>query len=89
LQDLRGLQMSSRRFVVKMVTRGSPGWSGTLWAYGCKHLGSAEALFERRESDVGPGDGLLLIDREEKKILRARGSADPVRTANCLNRLAG
>ena len=49
-----GLQMPSRRFVVKIVTRGSPGWSGG----GCKHPVSAEALFERRESDVEPGDGL-------------------------------
>ena len=74
--------MSLRRFVVKMVTRGSPAWSGTLWAYGCKHLASAEALFERRAGEVGPGDGLLLIDRQERKILRANGSADPVRTAS-------
>ena len=74
--------MSSRRFVVKMVTRGSPGWSGTLWAYGSKHLVSAEALFERRESEVGHCDRLLLIDREERKILRAKGCEDPVRTAN-------
>jgi len=74
--------MSSRRFVVKMVTRGSPGWSGTLWACGCKHLVSAEALFERRKNAVGAGGGLLLIDRHERKILRAKGSVDPVRTAN-------
>jgi hypothetical protein len=74
--------MWSRRFLVKMVTWGSPRWSGTLWAYGCKHLVSAEALFERRENDVGSGGGLLLIDRQEGKILRAMGSDDPVMTAN-------
>ncbi len=49
--------MSLRRFVVKMVTRGSPAWSGTLWAYGCKHLASAEALFERRAAKLAPATG--------------------------------
>ncbi len=70
-----------RRYVVKFVTS-SPGWTGTVWAYGCKHLASAEVLFERKEVEVGAGDGLLLIDRQERIILRAKGSADPVRTAN-------
>ena len=31
---------------------------------------------------MGAGDGLLLIDRHEKEIVRAKGSADPIRTAN-------
>src|SRR3954452_4379745 len=64
-----------------MVTMGSPGWSGTLWAIGCKHLSSADALFSRRASEVEPGDALLLIDREEKKVLRSLGSSDPEKTA--------
>ncbi len=71
-----------RRYAVKMVTMGSPGgWSGTLWAVGCKHLSSAEALFARKTSEVGSGDGLLLIDQEQNKILRSVGSADPKKTA--------
>jgi hypothetical protein len=41
-----------RRYVVKMVTSW-PGWTRTVWAYGCKHL--ASALFERREIEVSPG----------------------------------
>ena len=34
-----------------------------VWAYGCKHLASAEALFERREVEASPGScsALLLI----------------------------
>jgi hypothetical protein len=43
--------MSSRQFLVKMVTR-SPAWSGALSAYGCQHLASAEALFERRQREA-------------------------------------
>ena len=78
----KGDAVTARRYVVKMVTRGSPGWSGTLWGCGCKHLRSAEALFERRAGEVGPGDGLLLIDRQERKVLCSEGSDDPVKTAN-------
>jgi hypothetical protein len=72
----------SRRYVVKMVTSWS-GWTGTVWAYGCKHLASAEALFARREVEVSPGDysALLLIDRQEHQILRSKGTKDPVKTA--------
>ena len=29
--------------------------AGFVWAYGCKHLASAEALFDRREVGVSPG----------------------------------
>ena len=72
----------SRRYVVKMVTSWS-GWTGTVWAYGCKHLASAEALFARQEVEVSPGDysALLLIDRQEHQILRSKGTKDPVKTA--------
>jgi hypothetical protein len=71
-----------RRYVVKMVTSW-PGWTGIVWAYGCKHLASAEALFERREVEVSPGSysALLLIDRQEQQILRSKGTNDPVKTA--------
>ena len=64
-----------RRYVVKMVTSW-PGWTGTVWAYGCKHLASAEALFERREIEVSPGSysALLLIDRQEQQVLRSKGT---------------
>ena len=72
--------MSIRGYVVKMVTMGSPAWSGTLWAIGCKHLSSAEALFSRRAPEIGPGDALLLIDREEQKVLRSVGTSDPAKT---------
>ena len=38
-------------------------------ALGCrhKHLSSAEALFARKAAEVGSGDGLMLIDREQKR----------------------
>jgi hypothetical protein len=73
--------MMSRRFVVKMVTMGSPAWSGTVWATGCKHLASAEALFARKTVEVASGDALLLIDRQQRKVLRSVGSSDPEKTA--------
>ena len=71
----------ARRYVVKMVTMGSPGWSGTLWAVGCKHRSSAEALFKRRAGEVEQGDALLFIDREVRTVLRSVGSDDAERTA--------
>jgi hypothetical protein len=73
--------MMERRFVVKMVTMGSPAWSGTVWTKGCKHLASAEALFARKVEEVESGDALLLIDRERRKVLRSVGSSDPEKTA--------
>ena len=73
--------MSRRRYVVKSVTS-SPAWSGTVWGYGCKHLASAEALFERQASEVDAYSALLLIDREERKVLRSKGTNDPVKTAS-------
>jgi hypothetical protein len=77
-----GIINMRRRYAVKMVTMGSPGgWSGTLWAVGCKRLSSAEALFVRKAAEVGSGDGFLLIDREQKKVLRSVGSSDPKKTA--------
>jgi hypothetical protein len=42
---------------------------------------SAEPLFARKAAEVGSGDGLLLIDREQKKVLRSVGSSDPKKTA--------
>jgi hypothetical protein len=69
-----------RRYLVSMVTMGSPAWSGTIWAVGCKHLGSAEALFARKAGEVDNGDALLLIDREQRKVLRSVGSSDPEKT---------
>jgi hypothetical protein len=55
-----------------------PGWTGTVWAFGCKHLASAEALFERRAVEVSPGDytALLLIDppgTSNSQIQRTQG----------------
>jgi hypothetical protein len=62
-----------RRYLVKAVAS-SPMWTGTLWATACAHLSSAEALFERKLED---GDAMLLIDREERKVLRSVGFKDP------------
>lgn len=75
--------MAARRYVVKMVTS-SPGWTGTVWAFGCKHLASAQALFHRRSSECEAGDGsaLLLIDRDEGKVLQSVGTNDPEKTAH-------
>jgi hypothetical protein len=74
--------MAGRRYVFKFVTRGSPAWSGKVWAIGCKHLASAEALFDRRRHEVEPGDALLLIDREAQAVLRAEGTPEPEKVAN-------
>ena len=65
-----------RRYLVKMVTSW-PEWTGTVWAYGRKHLASAEALFERREVEVSPGSysALLLIDRPKTRSKRQACSA--------------
>ena len=52
----------------------SPAWTGTLWTVGCKHLSSAEALFERKRTN---GDAMLLVDRETGKVLRSVGFEDP------------
>jgi hypothetical protein len=45
-------------------------------------LASAEALFERQASEVDAYSALLLIDREERKVLRSKGTNDPVKTAS-------
>jgi hypothetical protein len=79
--------MAARRYLVKMVTLGSPGWSGRLWGAGCTHLSSAERLFDRRLRDAeadgrfGAGDMLLLIDKESRKLLRAVGTQEIENTA--------
>jgi hypothetical protein len=72
--------MARRRYVVKMVTT-SPGWTGTCWAFGCKHLDSAEALFARASAEAS-GGALLLLDREERRVIRSIGCTDPVKTAD-------
>jgi len=72
-----------RRYVVKSVTSW-PGWTGTLRCIGCKHLTSAEVLFDRQaeEWEADPSTALLLIDREDRKVLRSVGSSDPDKTAS-------
>ena len=45
-----------------------------------KRVSSAEALFARKAAEVGNGDGLMLIDREQKKVVRSVGSSDPKKT---------
>jgi hypothetical protein len=78
-------QSECRRYVVKEVTS-SPGRTGTLWAVGCTHLASAEALFERKvQESIADGmegsSAFLLIDRLEKKVLKSVGSRNPIKTA--------
>jgi hypothetical protein len=70
MTDQQGMK---RRYLVKAVAS-SPMWTGTLWATACKHLFSAEALFERKLED---DDAMLLIDRQERKVLRSVGFEDP------------
>jgi len=69
--------MSQRRYLVKAVTS-SPVWTGALWGIACTRPSSAEALFERRLKE---GDPMLLIDREEGKVLRSVGFDDPEKAA--------
>jgi hypothetical protein len=64
----------------------SPGWTGILWAVGCSKVGSAEAHFarkgERAKAEKMDGhSAFLLIDREERKVLRSQGTRDPAKTA--------
>jgi hypothetical protein len=79
---MNGRAMPRRRYVVKQVTS-TPAWTGTLRCISCKHLASAETLFERQaeEWEPDPYSALLLIDWQEKKVLRNVGSKDPEKTA--------
>jgi hypothetical protein len=77
---MRKVTMGARRFVVKAVTS-TPAWTGTLWAVGCKNRASAEALFDRKATEVSSGDALLLLDRQERVVVRSVGTTDPVKTA--------
>jgi len=74
--------MATRQFVVTFVTT-SPMWTGTVRAVGCKHLISAERVFERWAAEVSDGDysAVLLIDRDKRKVINSIGSKDPEKTA--------
>ena len=69
-----------RRYLVRGVAS-APGFTGTTLAVLCKHLVSAERLFERKVAESG-FDAVLLIDREQKKVLRSFGSTNPEGTAD-------
>ena len=56
--------MTRRRYLVRGLAE-SPAWSGTLWAYACVKLASAELLFERKRAEGG-FDVLELVDREDR-----------------------
>jgi hypothetical protein len=77
---MREATMGTRRFVVKAVTS-TPIWTGTLWAVGCKKLASAEALFDRKVAEVSHADALLLLDQQERVVVRSAGAIDPVKAA--------
>jgi len=74
-----------RRYIVKGYA-GHPGWSGCTWANSCVKLQAAEALFAKKaigmEAGTANADAILLIDREERRILKSIGTDDPVRLAN-------
>ncbi|RWP64130.1 MAG: hypothetical protein EOR07_16210 [Mesorhizobium sp.] len=53
-----------RRYLVRGIAQ-SPIWSGTLWAYACSKLASAELLFEKQRANA-EFDILELLDREDR-----------------------
>ncbi|RWP11816.1 hypothetical protein ACN2CC_18230 [Mesorhizobium muleiense] len=53
-----------RRYLVRGLAQ-SPLWSGTLWAYGCNWLSSAELLFEKQRANA-EFDILELVDRTDR-----------------------
>jgi hypothetical protein len=73
-----------RRYIVKGYVS-HPGWSGCAWAYSCKTVEAAERCFAKKSAasdENSNADVVLLIDRLERKVLRAVGTDDPVRAAN-------
>jgi hypothetical protein len=80
--DTQGVAVGARQFIVKAVAS-TPAWTGTLWAIGCKHLASAEALFDRKAADMSDGGAaLLLIDRQERVVVRSVGAIDAAKVAD-------
>ena len=74
-----------RRYLVKEVVS-TPVWTGVAWAFGCTHLPSAEALFERKVAEskadrADQGAAILLIDRVERRVIKSTGTRDPAKTA--------
>ncbi len=53
-----------RRYLVRGLAQ-SPVFSGTLWAYACSKLASAELLFEKQRANA-EFDVLELVDREDR-----------------------
>jgi len=78
-----------RRYIVKGYA-GHPGWSGCTWANSCVTLQAAEALFAKKASGMQAGaanaDAILLIDRQERRVLKSVGTDDPVKLANAYGR---
>ena len=78
-----------RRYIVKGYA-GHPVWSGCTWANSCVTLQAAEALFAKKASGMQAGaanaDAILLIDRQERRILKSVGTDDPVKLANAYGR---
>jgi hypothetical protein len=56
--------MSKRRYLVRAIAH-SPTFSGTIWAYACSKLASAELLFERKRAN-GEFSVLELLDRQDR-----------------------
>ena len=56
--------MSRRRYLVRAIAH-SPMFSGTIWAYACSKLASAELLFERERIN-GEFNVLELLDRQDR-----------------------
>ena len=55
-------EIGSRRYLVRAIAHFPP---GTIWAYACSKLASAEQLFERKRAEGGY-DVLELLDRHDR-----------------------
>ena len=74
-----------RRYIVKGYA-GSPAWSGCTWAYSCKTLEAAKALFSKKatafEAGSASADAILLIDRQAHQVLLSVGTDKPEKVAD-------
>jgi hypothetical protein len=73
-----------RRYVVKGYAS-NPAWSGCTFAYACATLDSAKKCFDKLSAKFAANstdaDEILLIDREDHKVLASVGTSSPKKVA--------
>ena len=76
-----------RRYLVRARAE-SPMWSGTIFAVACKHLASAELLFEKKRADEDHSFQVLeLIDKSD--VNETTGALRVLRKVTRLNEATG